>query len=99
MLESAGSATSFWRQKKEISNANLTGEICLGSVVLDRDEDTGLCSQLCQGDCRILGSCMTFASCVSVFLLPIVQTCFGTIRVYNSALHKTLQLSFIYMLQ
>lgn len=87
------------REKKEISNANLTGEICLGSVVLARGEETGLCTQLCQGHCRILGSCMTFASCMLVFLLPIVQTCFGTIWVYNSTLHKTLQLSFIYMLQ
>lgn len=86
------------REKTQISNANLTGEMCLGSV-LSWDKDTGLCTQLCQGDCRILGSCMTFASWVSVFPPPVVQTCFGTIWVYNSALHKRLQPSFLYMLQ
>lgn len=59
----------FWRKDMN-SNVNLKGEICLGSIVLAWDKDTGLCTQLCQGHCSILGSCKTFDACVSVFPPP-----------------------------
>lgn len=67
---------NFWRKGMN-SNVNLKEEICLASIVLAWDKDTGLCTQLCQGHCSILGSCRTFDACVSVLPPPLSGIALG----------------------
>lgn len=83
----------IWRKDMN-SNVNLKEEICLRSIVLAWDKDTGLCTQLCQGLCSILGSCKTCDVCVSVFPPLLSRIALGQSWVYKSALDKRLQPSY-----
>lgn len=68
------------RENAEMSNAfSLTGEMCLGSIVLAQNEDiVGSAPSFTKGGCKILGSCMFSTTCTLVFP-PLLQIWFGTV--------------------